>query len=68
MWLYGKEPLKVSQDSGRFGDDKHCGSGDILDWNCHVILLDKMNLIYHVILQDHVSKGSSSFMGRSPSR
>ena len=30
--------------------------------------MEIMVLICHVILQDHLTKGSSSFMGRSPSR
>ena len=35
---------------------RYCGSGDI------------MVLVCHMILQDHVIKGSRHFMGRSPPR
>ena len=34
----------------------HCGTGDIIV------------LVYHVISQDHVIKGSCAFIGSSPSR
>ena len=48
--------MKVSYHSAKFGGHMHCGSGNI------------MVLVGHVILQDHVIKGSSDFIGTSPSR
>ena len=53
--LYGKETLKVSHHPTKFGGHRHGGSGDIVV------------LVYPVVLQDHLIKGSSDFMGRSPS-
>ena len=44
VWFYGQQPLKVSYHLTRFGGDKHCGSGD------------KILLIDHVILKDHVTQ------------
>ena len=40
----------------KFGGHRHCGTGDIL------------NLVCHVILQDQEIKGSCNFMGSSFSR
>ena len=54
MGLNEKEPLKVSHHPVKFGGHWHCGSGDT------------MVLVCHVILQDHVTKGSNNYMGRSP--
>ena len=45
-----------SNRPARFGYHRHCGSGDILV------------LVYHVILQDHVTKGSTDFTHRNSSR
>ena len=50
------EPLKVSHYLANFGGNRQCCSGDT------------MVLIYHVILQGHVTKGSSNSLGRNPSR
>ena len=47
------EPLIVSYRPTKFGGHGHCGSGSI------------MVLVCHMILQDHVSKASGNFMGRS---
>ena len=30
MWFYGWESLVVSHDPAKFGDHRHCGSGDIM--------------------------------------
>ena len=46
----------VSQHPARLGGHRHCGSGDIMVSVCHVIL------------QDHLIKGSYDSMGRSLSR
>ena len=45
----------VSHRPAKVGGHGRCGSGDT------------MALVYHAILQDHVTKGSGNFMGRSPS-
>ena len=37
----------------KFGSQRHCVSGDVIF------------LIYHIVLQDHLIKGSSDFMARS---
>ena len=44
----------VSHDSVKFGGQRHCGSGDIMFLN------------YHVILQDHVIEELSNLIDRSP--
>ena len=54
MGPYGKEPLKVSHHPALFRGHRHCGSGDIMVLDCHVIL------------QDHKNKGSSDFKDKSP--
>ena len=46
----------VSQHPARLGGHRHCGSGDIMVSVCHVIL------------QEHLIKGSCDSMGRSLSR
>ena len=46
----------VSHLLAKFSCDRHCGSGDIIVSVCHVIL------------QNHMIKGSNDFMGGSPSR
>ena len=56
MLLFGQEPIKASYHPPNFGDHSHCGSGTIII------------LVCHVISQNHVIKGSSEFLGRSPSR
>ena len=30
MWLYEWEPLMVSHHPTKFGDDRHCDSGDVM--------------------------------------
>ena len=45
----------VNHTPAKFDGCKHRGRGDI------------MILVCHVISQDHVTKGSNSIMGRSPS-
>ena len=42
----------ASHQVAKFGGHKHSSSGDI------------MILVYHVILQDHMIKGLSDFMGK----
>ena len=56
VWLYGKEPLNVSNHPAYFGDNRHCSSGGVIVRVCHVIL------------PDHVDKGSSTFMIKISSR
>ena len=51
-----QELIKVNYHLAKFGDHRHCGSEDI------------MILVCHMILQDHVIKGSRDFKGMSPSR
>ena len=46
----------ASHQLAKFGDHRHCDSGDI------------MILVCHMILQDHVIKWSFEFTGRIPSR
>ena len=53
---FGMGPLMVSYQRAKFVGHEHCGSG-------HITVL-----VRHVILQEHVIKGSVNFMGRSPSR
>ena len=48
--------MKISYRPTRFCGHRHCGSDNIMVLACHVIL------------QDHVIKGSCDFIGRSPSR
>ena len=48
--------MKVSYRPAKFDGRRHCGSGDI------------MILVFHVILQNQVFKGSCDFMDRSTSR
>ena len=50
--LYGTS--KVSHQPATCHGHIHCGSGDILI------------LVFHVVLKDHVIKGSHDFMIRSP--
>ena len=38
MWPYGKEPLKVSHQPGKFGGHRHCGCRDIMPLVLQVIL------------------------------
>ena len=40
MQLQGRKPLTVSHHPIKFGVGKHCDSGDIIDLVCHVILQD----------------------------
>ena len=51
-----KESLKVSHTSTKFGGHWHCDSGDIVD------------IVYHMVLKDHVIKVSFDFLGGIPSR
>ena len=37
IWLYRREPIKVSYHPAKFGGHRHCGSGDIMILVCHVI-------------------------------
>ena len=37
---YGWDPLKVSHHSIKFGSHRHCGSGSILVFACHMMLQD----------------------------
>ena len=53
LWLYEWELLIVCHHPDKFGSQRHCVSGDVIF------------LIYHIILQDHLIKGSSDFMARS---
>ena len=48
------EPFKSSDNLTKFGCHRHCISDDV------------MVLVYHMILQDRVIKGSCDFMGRIP--
>ena len=50
------EAAQVSPHPAKFCGHRHCGSGDI------------MVLFCHVVLQEHVTKGPSSNMARSPSK
>ena len=50
------EAIKISYHPANFARHRNCSSGDI------------MIIVYHVILQDHVIKGSCDFMDRSPSK
>ena len=52
---YFMELLKVTHHPTKFGGRMHCGIGDIIV------------LVYHVIWQEHVIKGSYDFIGRCPS-
>ena len=54
MQLYGQKPLKVSHHPTKFGDQRHCGSRDIM-----VLMCD-------VILQNRMIEGSCDFMGGIP--
>ena len=56
MWLYGEKPIQENYNFVKFGGHRHCASEDI------------MILVCHMILQDHVIKGSCDFIDRSPSR
>ena len=46
----------VSHHPNKFGGHRYCGIGDIIV------------LVCNLITQDHVIKGSSAFIGSSPSR
>ena len=52
MRLYGRYLLKISHQVDKFIDHRDCGSADIMILDCHVIL------------QDHVTKGSSNIMDK----
>ena len=56
MRLYWLKPIRKSYHPGRFGGNKHCGSGY------------KMILVCNMILQDHLIRGLCEYTGRSPSR
>ena len=57
MRLYAWDHLMVSRTPAKFGGDmRRRSSGDL------------MILVCQVILQDHVTKGTSSNMGRTPFR
>ena len=51
MLLYGKQPVKGSYHPAKVGGHSHFGIEVI------------MNLVCHVILQDHVMKVSCEFLG-----
>ena len=53
---YGQEPLKVCHHPRKFCDPRLCDSEHTTIFVCHPIT------------QDHVTKGSCDFMGRSPSQ
>ena len=55
MLLYGHKTMKRSYRPTMFGGHSHCSSEDIMILVCHVILLD------------HVIKGSCDFIGKNPS-
>ena len=50
------QSFMVSHQPDKFAGHRHCGSGDI------------MILVCHVILQDHLIKGSCDSTPRRPSR
>ena len=54
--LHGQDPLKVSHQPTKFGGPRQGGNGNI------------MILVCHVILQDHVIKGTCGYRSWSPSR
>ena len=47
-------PLKVSHSPAKFGCHRNCGDGDI------------MNLVFYLILQEHVTKWSSISISKAP--
>ena len=51
----GSSPIKVSSHPVKFGGHSHSGSGVI------------MNLVCHVNLEEHVTKGSRNFVGGNSS-
>ena len=60
-----------SQHPVNISGHKSCEMGDIifsLGGHRHYGSGDMMVLVYHLILQDHVIKGSCDFMGKSLSR
>ena len=42
MWLYGRNPLKVSHHPAKFCSHRHYGGADTMILFCHVILKDHM--------------------------
>ena len=56
MWFYRQDPVKVSYHPVRPGDHRIFDNEDIVV------------LVYHVIPQDYVIKGSYKFMDRSHQR
>ena len=56
MWPYGYKPLNVSHQPAKFCGQRNYGRENT------------MILVFHVISQDHVIKGSSNIMGRNLSR
>ena len=46
----------VSHQPANFDDNRHCGSGDVIVLDCHMIL------------RDHMTKGLSNCIGGSNSR
>ena len=54
--IYGKELFKVTHDTTKFGDHRNCDIGAI------------MLIVFHMISEDHVIKGTCDFIGRSPSK
>ena len=53
MWIYEYDPIMVSHASAKLGGNRHRGTGDFR---------------LHIISQDHVIRGSSNTMCRSPSK
>ena len=52
----GRSLSIASHYFAKFGDHRHCGSGDIMILGCHIIP------------QDYMTKGSCDFVGRIPPR
>ena len=53
MWLYGQEPIKVSYHLAMFCGHRHSGSRNIF-------------LVCHMILQNHLIRGSCNFLSGVP--
>ena len=44
MWFNRQEPIKVSYHPAKFGEQRHCGGGNIIILVCYVILEDRVIL------------------------
>ena len=58
MWLYGYDPVKVSQHPAKFGGYLHCGIGVIMVLLCHLISQDTSS-------KDHVTLWMGAPNGKS---